>query len=276
MKCLNLKNKKGWITWTFGRIGTMIAVTTLILLTFMVYQNLNCINASDSANKVSGDLAKAMVNAYSGPVGVEYSLKLPSKVDNHPYSLTLINGNGKKGITIEVYGTRCGTSKGGTPLAINISNDRGILKNATEENITLILKNTDAGLKILKKDNCSDCIVIQEFHYGEIGDNDCLNPNNEYVVFKNKCDFSCNMTGWTLKDAEDRTPYIFKDILLDFDETVKVYSGDGTDNNTPPAKVYWDNQDFSCNAVWNNLDNNGDTLNLRHRDGYLILQYTYQ
>lgn len=119
------------------------------------------------------------------------------------------------------------------------------------------------------QDVCDDkCINVSYFHWDANG-NDCENLNDEYVTFKNTCDFSCDVGGWTVKDESSREPYTFPSFTLGSGATVTLYTGFGTDSST---ELYWGSIGRSCNAIWNN---NGDTLYLRNSDGYLVLDHSY-
>jgi endonuclease YncB( thermonuclease family) len=116
---------------------------------------------------------------------------------------------------------------------------------------------------------CDDrCIGISYFHWNAEGD-DCYNLNDEYVTFKNSCPYHCDMTNWTVKDESSRNLYVFPTFVLEGEKTVTLYTGCGTNTN---AQLYWCNNGYSCNSVWNN---NGDTLYLRDSEGNFILDYNY-
>lgn len=112
--------------------------------------------------------------------------------------------------------------------------------------------------------NYSDCINISNFHYDAAG-NDNDNLNDEYVTFRNNCDFPINMTGWTVKDAATHI-YYFQNFALNPQAYVTLYTGAGSDSST---RLYWGMRD---QAVWNNP---GDTLYLRDSEGKLVLIYSY-
>ncbi|MDI6798773.1 MAG: thermonuclease family protein [Candidatus Aenigmarchaeota archaeon] len=108
----------------------------------------------------------------------------------------------------------------------------------------------------------SKCIEVK-IHYDAKGE-DNKNLNDEYVVFKNNCDFSVDLTAWTVKDRSFNT-YTFPEFELESQAEVTLYSGSG--NNTK-TELFW-NTKYS---VWNN---DGDTLYLRDREGSLILSKSY-
>ena len=112
------------------------------------------------------------------------------------------------------------------------------------------------------------CIGISYFHWDARG-NDCENLNDEYVIFKNSCPYSCNLTGWTVKDESSRAPYVFPTFTLESGAMVTLYTGCGTNTAT---SLYWCSSGYSCNAIWNNK---GDTLYLRNSKGELVLTYSY-
>ena len=114
------------------------------------------------------------------------------------------------------------------------------------------------------------CIGIDYFHWNAEG-NDCDNLNDEYVRFKNNCSYSCDMTGWTIKDESSRDPYTFPSFVLESEAMVTLYTGCGSNTD---VELYWCSSGNSCNAVWNN--NGKDTLYLRNSKGNLVLSHTYQ
>jgi len=116
---------------------------------------------------------------------------------------------------------------------------------------------------------CDDrCIGISYFKWNAEG-NDSDNLNDEYVILKNSCSYSCNLTSWTVKDESSRNPYIFPTFILQSEKTVTLYTGCGTNTET---NLYWCSSGYSCNAIWNN---NGDTLYARNSNGELVLNYHY-
>jgi hypothetical protein len=180
--------------------------------------------------------------------------------------LNIISGE-KRGILVDVSGTRCGPAKGGAPMNSVIKEYPTPVKASDEENVTILIKNMGDGVKIAKRERCVKCIDLDEFHYK--GADDCKNPNNEYVKLRNKCDTACDLTGWTIKDRKGHG-YVLPSHQLDAGSAVAIYSGCGTDNLD---ELYWCyDAGGLCDAVWNN---DGDTLYLRDSGGFLCLEYTY-
>ena len=114
---------------------------------------------------------------------------------------------------------------------------------------------------------CKDCIGVYYFHYDARG-NDCENLNDEYVIFKNTCDFDCELTNWRVKDEANHI-YIFPEFTLKAQATVTLYTGCGENTEN---ELYWCNSGYKCNAIWNNK---GDTLYLWDDEGNLVLTYSY-
>jgi len=123
----------------------------------------------------------------------------------------------------------------------------------------------EKGLGIWKTSSLPyvDCIEISNFHYNA-KENDNENLNDEYIVFKNSCDFSIDLTGWTIKDRSANF-FTFPEFGLESEKEVVLKSGSG--KNTK-KELYWN----SKRAIW---DNKGDTLYLRDREGNLILIHSY-
>lgn len=106
-----------------------------------------------------------------------------------------------------------------------------------------------------KSDNiCSSCIELKNFDH-----------KNEEVIFYNSCDFSCELTGWILKD-EGRKKYLFPEFTLKENTEVKLIVSkeklDGENILTWERKTY----------VWTKT---GDTLFLRDENNYLVLWESY-
>jgi micrococcal nuclease len=128
-------------------------------------------------------------------------------------------------------------------------------------------KSDEVGCLWQKSQDCIDCLYVSEFNYDAVG-NDCDNLNGEYVVLRNRCDYACDLTGWTVKD-EARHIYYFPEFELLSEAEVTLYTGYGTNSKT---KLYWSSSGYGCNAIWNN---DGDTLYLRDSDGDIVLIYGY-
>lgn len=100
---------------------------------------------------------------------------------------------------------------------------------------------------------CSSCIKLKEFNY-----------KNQKVVFHNQCDFSCDLTGWEIKD-EGRKKFVFPKLILMKNEGVEIKVGEEQDNEDI---LYWGGETY----VWTGT---GDTLFLRDADGKLVLWESY-
>lgn len=120
----------------------------------------------------------------------------------------------------------------------------------------------------LKNMPCSGCVKIAYFHYKAEG-NDCYNLNDEYVIFQNNCPYTCDVTGWTVKDKTSRPAFVFPNREFWGGEQFTLYTGCGSNTGN---QFYWCSSGYTCNAVWNN---DGDTLYMRDNGGNLILSYTY-
>jgi len=197
---------RGWITWSLTKMGVMIAVSVLILLMLVVYRYISCISTSDSANLAAENLAGTITSIYAGPVGLETEYRLPARIENHRYAMTIAPG--ATGILVNAAGTKCGTSTGGSPLTPPVIDYPQPLKNETEENTTLVIQNTADGIKIGKKGRCTECIRIDSFNYD--GENGCNDPAEESVSFINTCPFDCDLTSWTISDWGNRHNYTFR------------------------------------------------------------------
>jgi len=250
-----------------SQLGVMLAVVTILLLMYTAYKYINCINASDSANLAAENLASAMVNAYTGPAGSISEYKLPRRIGSRPYSLSIVDGV-KTGVLVSVFGTRCGVSRGGAPAKVVLSNFSRMVKNESEENVTLFLENVDGSLLIGRKSNCAGCIHVQRIQYNASG-YDCNNTADEYVILNNSCDTFFDLSGWQLSDMGHIHVYNFTEYILSPGSYVYIFTGCGTDLGN---HLYWCNHGPGCNAVWNN---GGDTVYLTDKMNQTCIEYKY-
>ena len=87
-----------------------------------------------------------------------------------------------------------------------------------------------------------------------------LNLKEEYVMIKNSGSSSVDLTGWEVKDEENKHTYNFPSFQLEAGSTVTLYTGEGSDSET---ELYWG----SGSPFWNN---DGDTAFLYDSGGNLI------
>ena len=267
----NKLRRRGYVVWCFSKIGVIFSVLVLTLLVYVIYKYVTCINASDAGNQLTGSFANAIIDVYAAPKGFEATYTLPATAQGNEYELLVVN-SGKKGILANMNTTRCGTSCGGAVLNVPFINYPTPVKNLSENETTVIIRNEGNGVSIIRPGACCSCITITKFNYDAGGPtvDDSTVLNDEYVTFQNTCAFSCSLAGWTVKDrVVTRTPYTFKTVTLNENKKITLYSGAGTDIST---KVYWNSVTLPNPAIWNN---DGDTLYLRDQSGYLCLEYTY-
>jgi hypothetical protein len=266
-----MKSNRGYVVWAFSKIGVMMSVLILTLLLYLIYKYVSCITASDSGNQVAGSFADALIDVYAAPAGYEVTYELPAKAQGYAYELTVINST-KKGVLASMNESRCQNTCGGAVLNVPFINYPVPVKNLSENETTVIIRNEGSGVSIIRKGVCCSCISVDEMHYDAGGpavdDSEVL--NDEYVVFKNNCAFSCDLADWTVKDRiVTRLPYSFGSINLGGNSEITLHSGDGVDSS---LDVYWDSTTLPNPAIWNN---DGDTLYLRDSSGYLCLEHTY-
>jgi micrococcal nuclease len=113
------------------------------------------------------------------------------------------------------------------------------------------------------------CIGLAYINWNAQG-NDCDNPNGEYVIFKNYCNISCNLTNWKVTDSSNNT-FLFPNFILKPFSKVIIYSGAGENKGN---ELYW-NKLGRCKAVWDNSCD-GDTVNLVNSNGSLVLTCRYR
>ncbi|MFA5953524.1 MAG: thermonuclease family protein [Candidatus Pacearchaeota archaeon] len=93
------------------------------------------------------------------------------------------------------------------------------------------------------QDKCSECIILKEW-----------GTKNQLVILKNTCDFSCDLTGWTIKD-EGRKKFVFEKTILEKNSIIEISA-----------------QDFNETYVWTS---SGDTIYIRDNQGKLVLWENY-
>ena len=112
------------------------------------------------------------------------------------------------------------------------------------------------------------CIYVTNFHFNAAGD-DNYNLNDEYITLKNKCSYSIDMTGWTIKDETASHLYTIPSFTFQGGSTFNLFTGTGTNTN---SALYWGRTSGNYAAIWNN---GGDTLFLRDNNGNLVLSQSY-
>lgn len=88
---------------------------------------------------------------------------------------------------------------------------------------------------------------------------------DEYAVITNKSLSEINLNDYTLNDESGKI-YIFDNITIPANSSIKVYTGCGTDT---AAELYWC---YTSSAVWNN---SGDTATLKNNLGSIVDTYNY-
>lgn len=116
--------------------------------------------------------------------------------------------------------------------------------NCAEENKNLCEKS---------KDECADCIELKN-----------LDVKEQKTIFYNKCSFSCDLTGWTIKD-EGRKKFVFKTFTLNSNKEIEIKVENKTDTQDV---LFWKRSDY----VWTS---SGDTLFLRDNEGKLVVWKNY-
>jgi len=98
------------------------------------------------------------------------------------------------------------------------------------------------GVGIWEKsdDRCTDCIKLVELNEIDPG---------EYIIFENRCDFYCDLSGWTIKD-----------------DSTKMWVLDWGVGGGVRKQIDYEGR------IWNDA---GDSLYLRDTEGKLVLFYRY-
>lgn len=127
---------------------------------------------------------------------------------------------------------------------------------------------TDGGTPIQtsssSESNTTAPLAIDQINADAAGD-DLENLNDEFMIIRNTGSTEVDLTGWTVRDAVDRT-YTFPDgFSLSPNETVTLHTGSGTDTTTD---LYWE----ARSPIWNNA---GDTIIITNSEGEEVLRESY-
>ena len=110
---------------------------------------------------------------------------------------------------------------------------------------------SNKNLCLKSDDKCSHCIELKSF-------------KEQTVILKNRCDFSCDLNSWDLKD-EGRKHFLFPKYILNSNEDVNIIVGNRSNYGN---NLFWNQKDH----VWTKT---GDTLFLRDKEGKLVLWSSY-
>jgi hypothetical protein len=130
-------------------------------------------------------------------------------------------------------------------------------ENATEEDEIVLPQGVTCGR------DCLAFLQITPKSYGE----DLHNLNGEYVIIKNNCNYSCDLTNWEVQGTNDK--YVFPPFVLMGKAIVTLRSGKGIDTQ---QALYWDSRIINWQGVW---DNNRGTAYLKDPDGQVIVMRMY-
>ena len=100
---------------------------------------------------------------------------------------------------------------------------------------------------------CARCVSVKD-----------LDIKNNVVVLHNSCGFSCDLTGWKIKD-EGRKNFVFSSFILNSGSDIKIRVRNGTDTNDT---LFWKGETY----VWTKT---GDSLFLRDKEEKLVLWTSY-
>jgi len=99
----------------------------------------------------------------------------------------------------------------------------------------------------VKGERGSACIVIAEINADAPG-NDNENLNGEWIKLQNRCDEDVPLDGYLLKDRTSSNNYFFKNITLNSNNSLTLFSGCGEDTT---VNIFWQCPE-KRSSVWNN------------------------
>ncbi|MCX6749756.1 MAG: thermonuclease family protein [Candidatus Pacearchaeota archaeon] len=113
----------------------------------------------------------------------------------------------------------------------------------------------DKNISLCKasNDKCSRCIELKK-----------LDVKEDSILLYNSCGFSCDLTGWTIKD-EGRKKFVFSDFSLNENNEAKIINGSKTNTY---STLYWSGYSYI-------LTSSGDTIFLRDENNGLVLWKSY-
>lgn len=126
------------------------------------------------------------------------------------------------------------------------------------------------GIWEKSRNPCASCISLKEIENGENKD-DC-SAGNEWIAFLNQCSQACALNGWTIKDDASHI-YAFKEIVLQENQELILYSGQGQNNQTTEQVILFFQNKDKCASVWND---DTDSLFLRDDQGKLVMYEHYE
>jgi micrococcal nuclease len=266
------------------RIKRVITFLAILVLIFIIYFNFIPLNQIKIVEVVDGDTVKLATGEYVRLLGInspEKGQKFSEEAKNRLEELV-------KGKRITLKQDIENKDKYGRLLRYLYANDIFVnlqlvregyakpyffgeikYKPAIEE-AWRKCKEEELNLCGIEEKCDNTCIGLQYINWNARG-NDCQNLNDEYVVFKNYCNISCNLTNWLLFDKSNNS-FTFPEFILKSNSKITIYSGDGKNTKT---KLYWNSKVKGCGAIWNN-GCEGDTVYLMDSNKKLILNYSYQ
>lgn len=153
------RDRCGWITWIWSKAGVMIFFFAVLSIMVSMYNQIDGINRSDTANQISKQLADTIVQVYSGSSGMKTIFELPAVLNGEEYTMKIINksdASGQKyGILISASGDEL--IKGGSSFTVPLDYQNSILHEGKIP-VMLCISNTGARVNINTIDNKEDCI----------------------------------------------------------------------------------------------------------------------
>lgn len=93
-------NRKGWLVWTWGKVGALIVFTALMLVLMSTFTYLLSASAAQEANALARDLGGQILDTYNSQLTMNFERRLPDKVDGRDYDLEFLNTGGILGIVV--------------------------------------------------------------------------------------------------------------------------------------------------------------------------------
>jgi len=126
--------RKGWIIWTWGKMGSLMVFTGMMIMMLTAYAFVGNTSQSNAANQLSADLRNSILDTYNSVGGMSFEFNLPKSLNGQDYSIEILD---KKGNTVAILiRTKSGSREvlGGASFAAPLSDmSFGMLKEFDQE-----------------------------------------------------------------------------------------------------------------------------------------------
>ncbi len=127
-------DKKGWIVWTWGKMGSLMVFMGMMAMMLTAYSFSSAGAQAQAGNQLAQTLKNLVLDTYDSTGGMSFEYELPASLDGVDYSLGILNKSGSSvGIIVK---TKNGAFDviGGTSFSVPLSDSSfGPIKKFGEE-----------------------------------------------------------------------------------------------------------------------------------------------